>query len=149
MDEGMIATQDVQDVVERVRIRYQKRQFVTYMAYSDIAKKWYFGRTSGPASVDPLTLVENRFRYHHIKYLYAGFEEAALDQAIVGKTFAYAAIRGREQQLIDAGGGARTKFVANRIRGVSKFNPAGYAYWMASNIAFGQLYEFTGKVKIW
>lgn len=53
----------------------------------------------------------------------------------------YAAIRGREQQLIDFHGGAQSEggTSANRIRGVSKRNPLAEIYDKAATGMFGPL----------
>jgi hypothetical protein len=57
----------------------------------------------------------------------------------------YAAIRGREQQMIDFFGGAvidnHDTPLRNMFRGVAKANPLGLPYWSASNKAFGPKYE--------
>ena len=57
---------------------------------------------------------------------------------------AYAAIRGREQQVIDFFGGVGNPKVGNSIRGVAKMNPAGRGFWNRSNATFGPLSPFTG-----
>jgi len=51
----------------------------------------------------------------------------------------YAAIRGREQQLIDGFGGAQSEGgrSANLIRGVSRSNPLGPVYQAAAIKMFG------------
>ena len=54
------------------------------------------------------------------------------------------AIRGREQQLIDFYGGVGSRRVANVIRGVSKYNPAGRVYHETSNLLFGNIAPYTG-----
>ncbi len=72
-----------------------------------------------------------------------GFVDPKLDRAIQG-VGGYPAIRGREQQLIDAYGGVGSPGVANVIRGVSPYNPLGRVYHEASNAAFGPLAPYTG-----
>jgi hypothetical protein len=83
----------------------------------------------------------NRFRTHHMRAL--GFGSPTLDAASHGPA-GYAASRGREQQLVDHHGGVGSPRVANAIRGVSRFNPAGRLYHAASNGQFGPLHEYTG-----
>ena len=63
---------------------------------------------------------------------------------VLGGSDAYAAIRGREQQMIDYFGGVGSENVGNRIRGVSKTNPWGRTYHTKSNQMFGQLHQYTG-----
>lgn len=72
--------------------------------------------------------------------------EHILDKFAVGAlgSDAYAAIRGREQQMIDYFGGVGSINVGNRIRGVSKTNPLGRTYHTKSNQMFGQLHQYTG-----
>ncbi len=50
----------------------------------------------------------------------------------------------REQQLIDYHGGIGSYRVANKIRGVSKFNPGGRLYHQTSNWFFGNIAPYTG-----
>lgn len=72
--------------------------------------------------------------------------EHILDKFAVGAlgSDAYAAIRGREQQMIDYFGGVGSTTLGNSIRGVSKTNRLGIRYHKASNALFGQLYRYTG-----
>ena len=56
----------------------------------------------------------------------------------------YDAIRGREQQLIDYHGGIGNKKVANKIRGVGRYNIYGRKYHNASNNYFGNIAPNTG-----
>ena len=71
-----------------------------------------------------------------------------VDKAIQGQTggtdVAYRAIRGREQNLIDHHGGAKTDILSrqasgNIIRGVSRANRNGRRYHDAALNAFGYL----------
>ncbi len=66
-----------------------------------------------------------------------GYGPAVLDQSSVHKF----AIRGREQQLIDANGGACSKggTSGNAINGVSPSNPLAPDYLDAANTEFGGL----------
>jgi hypothetical protein len=63
---------------------------------------------------------------------------------------AYQAIRGREQQMIDALGGSWAEvgrggtMSGNAIRGVAKANPLGRVYHTAATVAFGQIALYTG-----
>lgn len=52
--------------------------------------------------------------------------------------------RGREQQLIDYFGGIGSGTVANKIRGVSKYNLLGIMYHNATNDRFGNIALYTG-----
>lgn len=115
-----------------------KRTFVTYTMTNNFGQV-YVGRTSGYG--DPLSIVKRRFASHHMRIL--GYGEPVIDRAVQGY-HAYPAIRGREQQLIDYYGGIDNPKVGNTIRGVSKYNPAGYLYYEASNLYFGNLAPYTG-----
>jgi hypothetical protein len=62
---------------------------------------------------------------------------------------AYLAIRGREQQMIDAHGGSwsdtgKPHKTGNAIRGVAKDNKRGKIYHKAATRAFGELHKYTG-----
>ena len=84
----------------------------------------YSGRTSGIG--DPQSIVNARASTHPGRL--SGFGPAKVDEWAAGAQ-GYAAIRGREQQLIDHYGGAQNEggTSANLIRAVSKRNPlAGY-----------------------
>lgn len=72
--------------------------------------------------------------------------EHILDKFAVGAlgSDAYAAIRGREQQMIDHLGGVGSTNVGNRIRGVRKNHPFGSYYHTKSNQMFGPLHQYTG-----
>ena len=84
---------------------------------------------------------KKRFRGHHMKA--KGFGNPKVDKAIQGIK-GRPAIRGREQQLMDFHGGVGSRRVANRIRGVSRYNPAGRVYHHASNLLFGNIAPYTG-----
>ena len=64
-----------------------------------------------------------------------GFGRAQLDQSSTSKD----AIRGREQQLIDANGGAKSQegTSGNAINGVSPNNPKAEQYRRAAEKEFG------------
>ena len=62
---------------------------------------------------------------------------------------AYWRIRGREQQLIDFLGGARSDTgepyrTENAVRGVAKENPQGRRFHAAATESWGQLHPYTG-----
>ena len=74
------------------------------------------------------------------------FASALIDQVAFGAP-GVVQIAGREQQLIDFYGGARSDrgTSANLIRAVSKSRTIyGKLAWNASNAAFGALYPYTG-----
>ncbi len=68
-----------------------------------------------------------------------------MDKAAIGP-FGYAAIRGREQQLIDFYGGIGSPKVANIIRDVGRYNVAGRYYHQKSNSYFGNIAPYTGSL---
>lgn len=99
--------------------------------------KVYSGRTSGygnPAT-DGQNIVNRRDR-GHVALNGQGFQAATLDKA----SREYAAIRGREQMLIENYGGAQSTggTSANKINGISSLNPAR-AYFINRALAlFGR-----------
>ena len=102
----------------------------------------YVGRTSGFGT--PNEVLRRRDASHSYNAL--GFGPAVLHSALVnvGSLQGYPAMRGREQQVIDSYGGIGSPLVANKIRGVSQYNPLGFGFWHASNLYFGPLAPFTG-----
>ena len=56
----------------------------------------------------------------------------------------YFAIRGREQQLIDKYGGIGHLMVANKRRGVGRYNRKARYLHRLSNDYFGELSAYTG-----
>jgi hypothetical protein len=105
------------------------------------------GPLSGPLSVfDEIT--EAALTEHLDKY----DEGRAINPRDKWKDFAYRAIRGREQQSIDAYGGAWTDTnekglphaTGNKIRAVSKHNQKGWIYHQAATQRFGELHKYTG-----
>ena len=72
-----------------------------------------------------------------------GFGSPRIDAAAQGP-MGYAAIRGREQQLIDYYGGIGSPKLGNIIRGVGRYNIAGRYYHYASNKYFGEIAPYTG-----
>jgi RHS repeat-associated protein len=102
----------------------------------------YSGRTSGmyasgvPTDVDADMAVKLRDMGHAI-LRGEGYGDAAYDRYSVN----YAAIRGREQQLIDYNGGVQSEggFSRNKIRAVGRRNVNRFIYQAASIAAFGAL----------
>ena len=126
--------------------REAQRTHVTYTTTNPATGEVYVGRASGFGT--PVEVVRNRDASHHMTA--EGFGPARLDQFANGR-IGGAAVRGREQQMIDAFGGARSdpdrrsdSRSANRIRGVSKLNPKGLIYHAAANAAFGNIHPYTG-----
>src|SRR5690606_10942566 len=101
----------------------------------------YVGRTSGFGT--PQQIVNMRFAAHHMRVL--GYDNPTVDMSAQGP-LGKAAIRGREQQLMDYYGGVGSPGLGNSIRGVSRINPAGPGYHYMSNVRFGPLAPYTGSV---
>ncbi len=124
----------------------------------------YSGRTSGTANAGEADgdaanrVVAERWEAHHMRALAAPGASPTLDKYAAGKisakpspaellklAFDYAAVRGREQQLIDANGRSQSDVDAsgnrgtsgNSIRGVAKDNPLGRFFDAASSGKFG------------
>lgn len=93
----------------------------------------YSGRTSGRGA--PRENVRNRDRYHHMNS--QGYGPAVVDQASSNRN----AIRGREQQLIDANGGAQSTggTSGNARNGIWEHNPLRDRYLDAATAEFGSL----------
>ena len=115
-----------------------ERTYITYTLTNPTGQV-YVGRASGFGS--PQDILAGRLSSHHMIPL--GFGAPMIDVAVQGAQ-GYPAIRGREQQLIDAHGGVGSPAVANVVRGVSAWNPFGFIYWAASNAWFGALAPYTG-----
>lgn len=83
----------------------------------------------------PSDIVRNRDKGHHKNE--QRYEEAILDKASDNRD----AIRGREQQLIEANGGAKSSggSSGNAINGIASGNPKRDDYINAANEAFGPL----------
>jgi hypothetical protein len=89
------------------------------------------------------------------------FDAAVPDKYVVGQDVAYEtdarrndpaywAIRGREQQLIDSHGRARSDTgkpykTENKERGVGKDNKQGLKYHLAANAVWKELHPYTGR----
>ena len=119
------------------------RWWVTYTKTNPTTHKTYSGRASGYGAT-PLDVVRQRDLSHHMSE--NGYGPAVLDKFIkqqdaVSQGFGYAATRGREQQLIEFHGGARSSggTSGNAINGISPSNPLREVYLGASNLAFGPL----------
>jgi RHS repeat-associated protein len=101
----------------------------------------YSGRTAGYGRT-PEEVLNRRDRGHHMNAL--GFGKASIDRAVrsvatVNDAVTRAAIRGREQMLIDHYGGARSQggTSGNAINGISPYNLARPIYLGASEAMFG------------
>lgn len=127
------------------------RTFITYIKRHRNGINVYVGRASGWG--DAYSVLRSRERNHHMDAL--GYGPAVLDRSLQGfkgtlgmgfvtAAAAYAAIRGREQQLIDFYGGVGSPLVGNSIRGVAAYNPFGKFYHEAASAAFGELAPYTG-----
>jgi murein DD-endopeptidase MepM/ murein hydrolase activator NlpD len=116
----------------------------------------YFGRTSGTCNdgenqaACASRLAENRFNTHY-RLQDLGFKENLIqvDQSAFGD-IGKAAIRGREQELIDVYCTKGTvelsqDLCANRIRGVAKKNQRGYSYFLAANAEFNDSLSIQAK----
>lgn len=119
---------------------YQNKIYVTYTLTNPETGQVYVGRTSGFGT--PQQIANKRYYNHSLKRA-LGFGKPVVDKfaiGIEGKN----AIRGREQQLIDYHGGIGNKRVANKIRGVARWNPNGRYYHSKSNDYFGNIAPYTG-----
>ena len=114
------------------------RTYVTY-TLTNASGQTYVGRTSGYGT--PQQIVNARFATHHMRL--AGYGNPTVDVSAQGP-LGKAAIRGREQQLMDHYGGVGSPRLGNSIRGVAKGNPAGPGYHYMSNTRFGPLAPYTG-----
>ena len=105
--------------------------YVTYTKVNPKTGEVYSGRASGYGT--PKEVVANRDRNHHMNE--KGFEPAELDRFSTNSD----AIRGREQQLIELNGGAKSQggSSGNAINGVSLTNPNKQRYEDARRKEFG------------
>ncbi|HEX6683468.1 MAG TPA: SpvB/TcaC N-terminal domain-containing protein [Candidatus Limnocylindrales bacterium] len=140
--------------ITRTRTRERPITYVTYTKINPATGEVYVGRSAGYGT--PQAIVAARDAGHHMTAL--GFTgPATLDKFMVGRGSArdrsdpaYLAIRGREQQMIDALGGSWSDVgrgntqSGNAIRGVAKANPNGRTYHGAASAAFGQIAPYTG-----
>lgn len=134
-------TSKVYDAVSSRVQKENERVWVTYTLDGPDGKI-YIGRASGFGT--PQQVLNRRFASHHMKDY--GYDSPILDKFAIGArgSAAYAAIRGREQQMIDHLGGVGSTNVGNRIRGVRKNHPLGRTYHIKSNQMFGPLHQYTG-----
>jgi hypothetical protein len=118
-----------------------EKTYATYTRTNAATGEVYVGRTSGYGTAEDL--IKKRATSHPDRL--KDFGPPVLDQSATGRD-AYAAIRGREQQLIDANGGIGSPHVANRIRAVAKLNPGGPNFHLQSNNRFGEIAPYTGSM---
>ena len=104
----------------------------TYTKMNPETGEVYSGRTSGTGT--PEQNIARRDVGHHKNA--EGYGPAQLDKTSANKD----AIRGREQQLIDANGGARSRggTSGNAIDGISSKNPKKGKYLKEAAEEFGQ-----------
>jgi hypothetical protein len=128
-------------------------KWVTYTKYNPVTGQTYSGRASGPASMTKIQIVQGRDNMHstldNLGYLSARPDKEG--EGIEG----YAAIRGREQQLIDNFVGAQKDTEnypldggssGNIIRGVAINNPRGLIYHFYATKNFGRIAGYTGRL---
>jgi hypothetical protein len=145
------------------------RIYVTYTKLNKVTRRRYVGRTSmvvdltQPRPFQEALAVLVREKNHHIEDESAEpkdavFANAEVDVSDIGTAIdyrqrysdvAYWRIRGREQQLIDSLGGARSDTgepyqTENAVRGVAKDNPLSRRFHNAATELWGQLHPYTG-----
>ncbi|MGH8016782.1 MAG: fascin domain-containing protein, partial [Opitutaceae bacterium] len=131
--------------------------YVVYEKTQSGTDRVYTGLTRGVGS--PVEVVNRRDAAHWFLNHIQSYNGARINASISTQGFrpyAEAAIRGREQQVMDFHGGALSDLdrpydgklrASNRIRGVAKLNGSGYSFWKTSNDAFGgQVFRFTGSI---
>lgn len=119
--------------------------YVTYTKTHPVTGKVYTGRSRGTGT--PQQIVANRDSDHHMND--KGYGPAVLDQSAQGTLPveqrhddpAYQAMRGREQQGIEANGGAQSMggTSGNAINGIAPDNPARDTYMNAATNKFGSV----------
>jgi hypothetical protein len=144
------------------------RIYVTYTKLNKATHRFYAGRTSMIVDLiqslefQAIAAVLLRDKNHHMdesaEPKSGAFADAEVDRFDVGSAIdygqryddiAYWRIRGREQQLIDSLGGARSDTGApyrteNAVRGVAKDNPRGQRFDEAATEFWGSLHPYTG-----
>ena len=144
------------------------RIYVTYTKLNTTSHRHYAGRISmvidsaQSLEFQAIAAVLLRDKNHHIdedaEPKSGAFADAEVDRFDVGKAIdygqryddiAYWRIRGREQQLIDSLGGARSDTgepyrTENAVRGVAKDNPRGRRFDEAATEFWGPLHPYTG-----
>jgi len=112
--------------------RLREKTYQTYTRYNPVTRQCYSGRTSGYGTPE-----ENvRRRGIEQAHLTAeGFFPPILDKS----SSSYPSIRGREQQLIEINGGARSDGGRSRnlINGISPWNPLKDFYLNSATAEFG------------
>ena len=116
-----------------VLVHNANKTYQTYTKTNPETEEVYSGRTSGTGT--PEENIYNRDRNHHMND--KGFGPAVLDQSSDN----YAAIRGREQMLIDSNGGAKSTggTSGNAINGISSNNPKRDYYIESARGEFGNV----------
>jgi len=123
---------DAARVAEKAgEVAKEAKTFQTYTKTNEKTGEVYCGRTSGCGT--PLENIANRDTSHHMNE--KGFGPAVLDKSSTNA----AAIRGREQQLIEANGGARSSggSSGNSINGISGTNAKRDYYLNEATREFG------------
>jgi hypothetical protein len=144
------------------------RIYVTYTKLNKTTHHFYAGRTSmvvdlsQSLALQAIAAVLLRDKNHHMdenaEPKNAAFADAEVDRFDVGRAIdygqryndvAYWRIRGREQQLIDSLGGARSDTgepyrTENVVRGVAKDNARGRRFHEAATDLWGALHPYTG-----
>jgi hypothetical protein len=144
------------------------RIYVTYTKLNTTTHRYYAGRTSmivdltQSLPLQAVAAVLTRDKNHHLdenlEPWSAVFLPSEVDRFDVGTAVdygqryddvAYWRIRGREQQLMDSLGGARSDTGApyqteNAVRGVAKDNPRGRRVHAAATELWGELSPYTG-----
>lgn len=126
------SAESVQDAAKVATSVTKEKIFVTYTKVNPKTGEVYSGRASGYGA--PEDVVANRDKRHHMNE--KGFEKAKLDKYSTNSD----AIRGREQQLIELNGGAKSQkgTSGNTINGISPTNPKKQRYEDARRKEFGQ-----------
>jgi len=144
------------------------RIYVTYTKLNKTTHRFYAGRTSmivdltQSLALQAIAAILLRDKNHHMDESAepenAAFADAEVDRFAVGSAIdygqryddvAYWRIRGREQQLIDSLGGARSDTgepyrTENAVRGVAKDNPRGRRFHEAATELWSLLHPYTG-----
>jgi RHS repeat-associated protein len=107
-------------------------KYITY-TLKNANGKTYVGRSSGYG--DPYSIMMNRFYSHHMRAL--GFGNPQLDRVAQGYPLGYYAIRGREQDAVNAYGGIGSSQLGNGINPIWQYNPNRPLYMGASSLMFG------------
>ncbi len=112
------------------KVQKLKKLYITYTKTNKKTGKTYSGRTSGTGSADDI--LKKRDGSHHKNA--DGYGKAKIDKVSGNKD----AIRGREQQLIDANGGAVSQggTSGNAINGIADTNKKKGIYIKAAKKEF-------------